>query len=445
MPDSGVALLQTVATLLAGIALFRVWRAVTARGVGVGVIAAGFVLRSLGGAAFFIVSWLELPIGRALQFGNGLWFFAIDARMYAYTADIWILGGASDVLLPDRGVSSYLFVQLVAVCRSLFGPVHSSSLLINLFAYLGAAWAIAGWAGMGGAGRKRVATVVLAALALMPSWVLWSLQPLKDTLFIAAVVLFLFGCNRWLGIWRDGEPRAVTLLGVAVLCWGALHVVGGVRWYYACLAWMAWLPAAAWGGIAFRERRARFWLASILLFGVMAQAVALNLPVDLAAANRRLLEVPVWLSAELGESKTLFVTRYRASTAIKPGPLLEGVPHGEVAARAAMVVLPRFVATPLGIAKVGGGRGLWLFAEVDTIAFVAVALYALTLAWRARSRRLALDGTLVLALALIAVTLPMLWAVNNFGTLLRFREMFMIPLLVIPLVAAAHAYPDAAE
>ncbi|MHB9020065.1 MAG: hypothetical protein ACYC3G_04360, partial [Minisyncoccota bacterium] len=222
MPDSGVALLQTVATLLAGIALFRVWRAVTARGVGVGVIAAGFVLRSLGGAAFFIVSWLELPIGRALQFGNGLWFFAIDARMYAYTADIWILGGASDVLLPDRGVSSYLFVQLVAVCRSLFGPVHSSSLLINLFAYLGAAWAIAGWAGMGGAGRKRVATVVLAALALMPSWVLWSLQPLKDTLFIAAVVLFLFGCNRWRGIWRDGEPRAVTQLGVAVQCWGAL-------------------------------------------------------------------------------------------------------------------------------------------------------------------------------------------------------------------------------
>ncbi|MCM2314059.1 MAG: hypothetical protein NDJ92_02765 [Thermoanaerobaculia bacterium] len=445
MPDSGISLLQTAATLLAGLALFRFWRAVAARGVGVGVIAAGFALRALGGAAAFLVSWLELPVARSLQVGNGLWFYAIDARGYAGNADAWILGGAGDVVLPDRSLASYFFVQLVAVCRSLFGPVHSASLLINLFAYLGAAYVIVSWIGSGDARRERIGIATLAAMALMPSWILWSLQPLKDTLFIAVVLLFLFGSDRWLNLWRGGEPRGAALLGAAAVCWLALHAIGGVRWYYACLAWMLWLPAVAWGGLELRQHRARFWLASLLLFGILAQAVALNLPVDLAQGNRRLLDVPTWLAGEVDESRARFVTKYKATTTIAAGPLLEDVPYGEVAARAAMVVLPRFVAMPLGIAKVGGGRGLWLFAEVDTIAFVAVALYAIGVAWRARSRRLALDGTLVLALALIAVTLPMLWAVNNFGTLLRFREMFMIPLLVVPLVAASQLHLDASR
>ena len=310
MPDSGVTLLQTVATLLAGFALFRFWRAIATRGVGVGLIAAGFALRSLGGAAAFIVSWLELPLGRSLQVGNGLWFYAIDARGYAGNADAWILGGAGDVLLPDRSLASYLFVQLVAICRSLFGPVHSASLLINLFAYLGAAYVIVSWVGSGDTRRERIGIATLAAMALMPSWVLWSLQPLKDTLFIALVLLFLFGTDRWMSIWREGEPRGAALLNAAAVCWLALHAIGGIRWYYACLAWMLWLPAAAWGGLELRRHRARFWLASILLFGILAQAVVLNLPVGLAQGNRQLLEVPAWLSGEVEESRARFVTEY---------------------------------------------------------------------------------------------------------------------------------------
>lgn len=438
MPEPGVALLQTVAALLAGYALFRFWRAIAARGVGVAVIAIGFALRAMGGAALFVVSWLELPFARSLQLGNGLWFFALDARAYARKADIWILGGFQDVVLPDRSVASYVYVQLVAVCRSLFGAVHSSSLLINLFAYLGVALVIATWAAAGDARRNRIGVAVLAALALMPSWVLWSLQPLKDALFIAAAVAFLAASDRWYQLWISGAPRVSSLLAVAACCWFALHVVGGIRWYYACLAWLLWFAAMAFSGLALREQRAQFWLASILVFGLLAQAVALNLPYGLGESNLRLLEVPTWLSAEVDDSRARFASEYKASTRIEAGPVFDGARYGDVAARASMVVLPRFLATPLGLAKAGGGRGLWLFAEADTIAFDAVVLFAVVVGWRARSRRLVFDGTFVLAIALIAATLPMLWAVNNFGTLLRFREMFMIPLLVIPLVAARY-------
>ena len=39
--------------------------------------------------------------------------------------------------------------------------------------------------------------------------------------------------------------------------------------------------------------------------------------------------------------------------------------------------LPRILAESLGIIRVGGGRGLWLFAEIDTIVFDLVLIYAI--------------------------------------------------------------------
>ncbi len=43
----------------------------------------------------------------------------------------------------------------------------------------------------------------------------------------------------------------------------------------------------------------------------------------------------------------------------------------------AAMFLPRMVGEALGLIRVGGGRGLWIFAETDTFLFDLVLLYVI--------------------------------------------------------------------
>ena len=43
------------------------------------------------------------------------------------------------------------------------------------------------------------------------------------------------------------------------------------------------------------------------------------------------------------------------------------------------MIVPHVIAERLGLIHVGGGRGLWLFADVDTLVFDAVLLFAFSL------------------------------------------------------------------
>lgn len=96
--------------------------------------------------------------------------------------------------------------------------------------------------------------------------------------------------------------------------------------------------------------------------------------------------------------------------------------------------VPRFVAQPLGLIRVGGGRGLWLFAEADTLAFDAVLLVALVFSLRARRR---VTPLFVLVLLVIVTTAgPMIYTVNNFGTLFRLRGMLYFLAAVLPVTLA---------
>jgi hypothetical protein len=104
-----------------------------------------------------------------------------------------------------------------------------------------------------------------------------------------------------------------------------------------------------------------------------------------------------------------------------------------------VLVLPRVVGERLGVFHIGGGRGLFWFADVDTLAFDIVLFYvvaAVALRWRAAWRNplawLAFTITLLLAG-------PLAYSVTNFGTLFRLREMVYIGLLLTPLAAAADA------
>ena len=87
--------------------------------------------------------------------------------------------------------------------------------------------------------------------------------------------------------------------------------------------------------------------------------------------------------------------------------------------------LPRAVAQRLGLVQIGGGRGFWLFADVDTLLFDAVILIAFGYCLRrlVRRERRATPLFIMAVLMFVALCGPMSYTVTNFGTLFRLREM----------------------
>jgi hypothetical protein len=80
--------------------------------------------------------------------------------------------------------------------------------------------------------------------------------------------------------------------------------------------------------------------------------------------------------------------------------------------------------------RVGGGRGFWLMVDADTLVFDAALLGAFFWAIRARAR-----GPLFVMLAVLFVmtALPMVYVVNNFGTLFRLRGMLYLLAALVPV------------
>ena len=98
------------------------------------------------------------------------------------------------------------------------------------------------------------------------------------------------------------------------------------------------------------------------------------------------------------------------------------------------MILPRTVAQRLGILDVRGGRGLWIFVELDTVVFDVVCLFCLvTLAGAARRRELRAPVFWLVFVVTIVVGGLLAYTVSNFGTLFRHREMVLLGLLLLPL------------
>jgi hypothetical protein len=102
----------------------------------------------------------------------------------------------------------------------------------------------------------------------------------------------------------------------------------------------------------------------------------------------------------------------------------------------AAMVLPRTVAQRLGILDVRGGRGLWLFVEIDTIVFDVICVFCAVAIIRAVRRRELHPPVFWLILMVTVVIGGLLaYTVSNFGTLFRHREMVLLGLLMLPLAA----------
>jgi len=212
--------LQTLFTAIACVLLFAGYRWFQGRDRTIALfVAAGFLVRAIAGQVLFWISFLQLPIGRGLQAGNGFWFYASDGRKYfrrAIEAAGQRIGGLFHI---DSTVVSPGFSQVLALFALLFGGVASIALVMNLAAYLGTCAIAVKLSGE----DTRTARIAVAALSLSPSSILWATQPLKDVLFLFLIAAFIGIVASWMTVWRGGErafPRAIllTLALLAVFC-----------------------------------------------------------------------------------------------------------------------------------------------------------------------------------------------------------------------------------
>jgi hypothetical protein len=264
-----VAILQLLLLPLAGIALFRIWRRVSSTGKGVAlVVTAGFLIRAFLGQLLFWLSYLPIRFPAGVEDDNGLWFFAWDGRAYFLAAADTSHQGWSAILHYPSGAAAAFFVKILAVLVTLFGSVASVGLLLNAFAYLGTCAAMVSLFPR----DSRTTTIALAALSFYPSVILWSLQPLKDTFFLALVAGFVALAFAWQQLWKQTGGRYRFLKGIAIFAGAVVLIYGmaGIRWYFAAVFLVGAIPFLLLAAI-----RARSWMsafASLLLFATSVWA-----------------------------------------------------------------------------------------------------------------------------------------------------------------------------
>jgi hypothetical protein len=489
--DTRMSAVPVLQIFLAAAACLGLWRLCRAQPK---IVIAGFLVRALVGQALFWISYLRLPFARSMQLGDGIWFFALDSRFYLRYATKLVERGPAAILLDAGQYPSKFFVQVLSLCVAAFGSVASVAILLNCAAYLLTCALVVRLAGK----RNHV---VLAAIACSPASILFSLQPLKDTLFMLLIVAMVAAFRRWEELRRDGGTRT-QFLGYALAMCAALFALSGIRWYFSVIAWAA---AAFFLVLTAVQTHRKGWalVTSAILLVLLAQSIRLGGGSDLPTTYDRLLNPMTALqwrpaasqehlayvrngfdttpgATSIGEGRALAhpaavprtpaatsppssTSRTRAVQAVPsshtpPAPAVaEGGGHPDIApvvpapgksttvlptTLAARVItgfaamfLPRMVGESLGLIRVGGGRGLWVFAETDTLLFDLVLFYTIFYGVRALRRGDAkMTATFIFCLLVFVMTAgPMLYTVNNFGTLFRLRLMVYVAAAILPL------------
>jgi len=431
------ASIQTVLAAAACVLLFLAIRKLLRNGnAPAAILAAGVFVRAIGGQLAFWISYLELPVGRGLQLGRGLWFYASDGQGYFNHAVVGAERGLGAIFSLDPSVISPGFTQVLALFAYLFGSVVSTALLLNLAAYLGTCAIVIALAGQ----QKRLATIAVAAISFSPSSILWSTQPLKDVFFLFLFAAFAGVVAMWIKAWhREERPfvRAVlmTLLMLAVLC-----TIAAIRWYFALALLLISAPVLAAASLRTRMPLRALALLVAMYAVVLAGAIAVAGPFFPARISKLILspDLATVARAPGAFADTLKGVRFAfdrqpGNTQIEPGPAVSGMPAARFVSGSAVFVLPRLVTRPAGLADMKGGRGLWLFADVDTIffdVFLLIAIVALVRAkWRNPLLWLVAGITLFFAAAFV-------YSIGNFGALFRYRSMIFLGVVLIPVVAA---------
>lgn len=487
-----LTLLQIFLTVAACFGLWLFWSFQAGRDRRLSlIIGGGFVVRALGAQALFWISWLRLPIARSLQLGNGFWFFAVDGPYYFFFASNMVRGGPTYVY-PSR-----VFVQVLAAFVAAFGSVPSVAILLNCAVYLATCAIIMRFAEIH-AGTPRL--VILAAVAFGPGTILWSLQPLKDTLFLFLIAAMAGVFFWWQKLWQEERsgrrPWRLAICALAMI--EVAYALVGLRWYFGLIVWLASSVFFILVGLAARPRMSAL-LAGAGLFLLLTVSVRVGARDELPA---RLIDPHMIVYARHGFEHTPGATSIAPGSVLAPpatasrspsvpvlppraqgggakiqprapqatqapqatkstqAPLAPQTPRkfrrrgpsegqekglrivaSQVIAGFAAMFLPRTIAQALGLVHIGGGRGFWSFVEIDTLAFDFVVLFAIIYGARSVRRGKARITPLFVLLVLVFMmtAAPMIYTVSNFGTLFRLRQMLYLIAAIAPVTLAPRA------
>lgn len=475
-------ILQILLLPFAGAGLWWCWRWTTRDRLLSLTIAAGLLVRAVLGQILFWTSYLGLPAGRSLQLGNGFWFFGVDGILYFTPAARAALEGLVAIAAISDTQPSVFFIRVLGVFAWLFGPVPSVAILLNLFAYLGTAALMVRWGSAAAVPRATIA-IPLAFISFAPAWILWSMQPLKDSLFCFLIVLFGVLVDRWLRSWPTDLAARTPIVGIVLASLAiaaAMYAIAGVRWYYGFIALGALGFASPYiflrrGSIAQNSARV---LTLVMILLVTTQAIIWGAGPYLPEKIHKILRPPMGALTQapsptrqvaevVGESRAKIDAYDSAGTRIKAGELIaddenESAPDlrranpagadlpqtiaDRLVAGFAALLLPRFVASKIGLISVGGGRGLWIFAEIDTILFDAFLIVAIWLIARGlRSGAWRDPFVWYLLIVTIAIATVLAYTISNFGTLFRHREMVVASLVLLVLAASRVRDPSVPE
>ena len=444
------AVLRLPILLLSGAALFALWKTTMWRHrLMAAIVTAGFLIRATTALALFWVSYLRLPLAPSLQLGNGFWFFGLDGLGFFNFAVAFVEKGARAVILIDKTTVSYFYVQILSIAVAALGAQAAVSILLNSFAYLGTCALILRW-NSDGKRRNEAAVIALTIVAFTPSWILWAAQPMKDPVFIFFVVAFFYALTRFCRALASARPLATgpLLFWIGVLM-VTLYAVSGIRWYVGAMGWCVSGAAMALTVLHLRPAPWRALLVGTAAFVLMSQALRYGSGPYMPDPIEPVFHTPPTLQAVTHGFTAIVTTledsrkvqeKYIGTTTLQQPPVIRKAPWRPPVRRlisaALALVLPRFVGTRVGLLQVGGGRGLWLFADLDTVAFDVAAL--VVAAFLVASGRAQIGPLFVpLLLMTIALTGAIAYVSTNYGTLFRHRAMVLVCLSLLPLVRPA--------
>jgi hypothetical protein len=253
---------QALLSVIAGVALFSMWRRVASSNRWVAwLVTAGVLIRAVCGQVVFWISYLHLPVARSLQLGDGFWIFGLDAMTYFQQATGVAASGPAGILFASRGFGSVFYVQTLATVILLFGAVESVALLLNIGAYLGCCLIALSF---GDPAKHRAVVFTIAALSLAPATVMWSLQPMKDTWFMFLVAAFFGAARLWQRAWIAPNASWGRRIGWTLALAAALYGISGIRWYFGLIAACACLPFFALTILRTKPRGPRLAAAAVV-------------------------------------------------------------------------------------------------------------------------------------------------------------------------------------
>lgn len=434
------AVIQTLLAAFACVLLFAAFRRLNRSSAAGGLVAIGLLLRAVTGQAAFWISYLRLDIARPMQLGGGFWFYGMDGIQYLSRAAAAAREGLGGIFSIDPMAVSPVYTQVLAVACALFGPFPSVAILLNAALFL-ATCAIVLAVARGGTGARAA----VAGASLAPSLVLWTTQPMKDVFFVFLLTAFAGAAAWMIASWKSGE-RGLRVTAPAVAAIVVLYGVAGVRWYIVlALLCASALPllVAAWRSPTRLVALALFVAVYACGIAALPQMASGYVPraiqeLFVTPSLGRLAAAPRLPGQLLTGARSAF-EQLGGATRIVPGSVLRPLPPtaARAAAGTAALLLPPSLTRAAALCEISGGRGLWLFADLDSVAFallLAVASVAVVGAFRSCGARSPLLWLVLLATAVIGVAIG--YSVTNYGALLRYRSMLFALLALVPAVAA---------